>query len=66
MNCEAMLMQHYVASALMCCHTGDVHAHSLETGRIIVVVSRKCVETARLQAASCVAGLALEALLVCE
>jgi hypothetical protein len=63
MNCEAMLMQHYVASALMCCHTGDVHAHSLETGRIIVVV---CVATARLQAASCVAGLALEALLVCE
>jgi hypothetical protein len=65
-NCEAVLMQHCVASALMCCHTEDVHAHSLETGRIIVVMSRKCGATARFQAPSCVAGLALEALLVCK
>jgi hypothetical protein len=65
-NCEAVLMQHCVASALVCCHTGAVHAHSHESGRIIVVVPRKCVATARFQAASCIAGLALEALLVCN
>jgi hypothetical protein len=66
MSCEAVLMQNHVASALMCCHTGDVHAHSLETGRIIVVVPRKCVAAARFQAASCVAGLSLEDLLICK